>query len=177
MKKLVLSYGLSWRTPEDKRFLKRNEWKKRIRPKILERDNYTCQYCGFKSEKEIQINHINGEPKDNSDGNLETICRACHKITHSGFWCTKVKIMDVYAKSNYSQNEIIQHTRKMREQGIQDKEIINFLGLKEPVCWKQDLNYLSKMFGFISSRNPFPSKPVTISEKEQQYAITNRNKW
>lgn len=53
MKKLVLSYELAWRTDEDKKFMKTVGWKK-IRKKILQRDNYTCQYCGIQRQEQLQ---------------------------------------------------------------------------------------------------------------------------
>ncbi|MGH9922079.1 MAG: hypothetical protein ACRD38_04955 [Nitrososphaerales archaeon] len=177
MKKLVLAYELSWRTKDDKKFLQSSKWKKEIRPRILDRDNNTCQYCGHRSDKQMQVNHIDGNPKNNSDDNLETICDWCHKIMHSGLWCVVFKIIDLYAESKYNQNEIIMITRKMREEGKSDEEIVEFLGLKKPVPWKQDLNYLSKLFGFISARNPFPARHVTITEEEQRNAVENRDNW
>jgi len=85
MKKLVLSYELAWRTEEDKKFMKSAEWKK-IRKRILERDDSACQYCGIKLTTHMQINHIDGNPKNHSDDNLEVICSSCHKITHAELW-------------------------------------------------------------------------------------------
>ena len=61
MKKLVLSYELAWRTEEDKKFLKRKEWLKIIRPRILKKRNCICQYCGYQNEKGMHVNHINGK--------------------------------------------------------------------------------------------------------------------
>ena len=116
MKNLILSYELSWRTEEDKKFMKTAEWKK-IRKRILERDQNTCQYCGVQRTTFMQINHIDGNPKDHSDENLEVICSACHKITHSGLWAEVFKVLDIYEKSNFNQREIIQITGKMRNEG------------------------------------------------------------
>lgn len=177
MKKLVLSYELSWRTEEDKRFMKSAKWKKEIRPRILKRDGNTCRYCGHKSDTGMQINHIDGNPKNNSDENLEVVCGWCHMITHAGLWCAVFKTVDLYAESKYNQNEIIQITRKMRNEGKSDKEIVAFLGLKNIVPWKQDLDYISNLFGFISSRKAFPARHVTITEEEQKSAIENRDNW
>jgi len=106
MKKLILSYELAWRTDEDKKFMKRVEWKQ-IRKKILERDDYICQYCGVQRKTFMQINHIDGNPKDHSAENLEVICSACHKITHSGLWAVIFGILDVYEESKYSQSDIV----------------------------------------------------------------------
>jgi len=177
MKKLVLSYELSWRTDEDKKFMQSVEWKQ-IRKKILERDDYTCQYCSVERKTFMQVNHIDGNPKDNSEENLEVICSACHKITHSGLWAEVFQILDVYEESKYNQNDIVRITGKMRDEGKSDEEILEFLGLKKPVQWKQDLQYLSKLFGFISSRKiNKKNSGVTLTEEEQRKSLQNRDKW
>jgi len=177
MKKLVLSYELAWRTEEDKKFMKSAEWK-RIRKEILERDDSTCQYCVIKRTTHMQINHIDGNPKDHSQENLEVICSSCHKITHSGLWAEVFQILDVYEKSDYHQNEIIKITGKMRDEGRLDEEIIKFLGLKNKVPWKQDLDYLASKFGFITSKKINQStKEATLSEEEQKESLKNREKW
>jgi len=177
MKKLFLAYELAWRTDEDKKFMKTAKWKN-IRQEILERDDYTCQYCGTQRKTHMQINHIDGSPKNHSDENLEVICAACHKISHSGLWAAIFKILDVYEEAKYDQNEIVRITGEMREDGKSDKEIIEFLGLKKKVPWKQDLDYLSSKFGFITSRqmNKFGSG-VTLTEKEQHESLKNRKNW
>jgi hypothetical protein len=179
MKQLKLGYELSWRTKADEQFMKSAEWKKNIRPRILTRDDYTCQYCGYRSEKSTQVNHIDGNPKNNEGSNLETICGDCHKVTHSGLWAAVFRILDVYEKSGYTQNEIVRITRQMRQQNKSDEEIVEFLELEDRVSWKQDLKYLSERFGFISSRSPKPQpsdKPL-LSEREQDSALRRRENW
>lgn len=59
-----------------------------LRIKVLERDNYTCQCCGFKGNtdkikgsKWLEIHHLY-DRKNNMD-NLITLCNKCHRaITH-----------------------------------------------------------------------------------------------
>ena len=177
MKNLVLSYELSWRTIDDKKFMKSAEWRN-IRQKILQRDNYTCQYCEIQRKDHMQINHIDGNPKNNSENNLEVICSSCHKITHSGLWAVVFNVLDVYEESKYDQNEIIRITGKMRDEGKSDEEIIIFLGLKKKVSWKQDLEYLSTKFGFITSRNINKSGyGITLTEEQQKESLQNRENW
>src|SRR2546427_11424289 len=132
-------------------------WKK-IRLKIFERDNFTCVYCEYRnsniSENEVQVNHVDGYPKNNSEDNLETVCRDCHRVLHSGFWALKQDKLEVYQESKYDQKDIITTTRELRAKGKTDEEIRQFLGLKGRVPWVEDRDYLSGLFGFINS-NPF----------------------
>jgi len=177
MKNLVLSYELAWRTDADKKFMKSKEWKN-IRKQILERDNYTCQYCGIQRKEHMQINHINGNPKNHSPDNLEVICSSCHKITHSGLWTVEFKVLDVYEESKYDQNDIVRITGKMREEGRSDEEIIEFLGLKKKVPWLENLDYLSKRYGFITSRKiNKKGYGITLTEEEQAQSLQNRDNW
>ena len=173
LKPLKLGYVGSWRTKADERRRGKATWKN-IRRRILERDNYTCVYCEYRDENAKQVNHIDGNPKNNADDNLETICHECEKINHSGFWAQVQGTLEVYQESKYNQNDIIRFTRELRQKGSTDEEIKVFLGLKNRVTWEEDLGYLSTLFGFISSR-PFRSmsKPL-LSEEEQKDRLGDR---
>jgi intracellular multiplication protein IcmJ len=50
-----------------------------LRQKILDRDDYTCQCCGFRSMKYQDILHKNGVIKDKRIENLATVCIFCHQ--------------------------------------------------------------------------------------------------
>ena len=54
----------------------------RIRPKVLKRDNYTCQKCLWKPNidniSKLHIHHIDGKHDDHSLENLKTLCIHCH---------------------------------------------------------------------------------------------------
>lgn len=62
--------------------LKSPKWQKK-RLKILERDNWTCQYCGA-TEDQLQVHHDkynpNGNPWDIDDKELTTLCFRCHEV-------------------------------------------------------------------------------------------------
>lgn len=50
--------------------------------KILERDNHSCQYCGFKSKKYQKILFKDGDMNNKSQDNLQTVCFFCHQCFH-----------------------------------------------------------------------------------------------
>lgn len=52
------------------------------RQRIFDRDDCTCQYCGFKSKK-FQLIHVrDGNQKNTLDDNLVTSCIFCHQAFH-----------------------------------------------------------------------------------------------
>ena len=55
---------------------------KEIKQKIFERDDYTCQCCGFKSKKYQEVLHKNHILSDRSEANLLTVCIFCHQCFH-----------------------------------------------------------------------------------------------
>ena len=125
----------------------------------------------------MSINHISGDPKDNQDSNLETICRGCHMVMHTGLWCSVKKTMILFKESKYSQSEIVRITRDMRGQGKSDEEIIRFLGLKNQMPWKQDLAYLKPLLAFATSKVGVESPQPLLTEEEQRWRVKNRDKW
>ncbi len=153
MKSLILSFASpqKWRNPHQTKELKGEEWQK-LRKKILKRDNYTCAYCGYKSEKYQIVDHIDGDPKNNKDENLQIVCQMCNLIKHSGQGCEIQAVVDLYRKSKYPQYVIIKITRKMRDEGASDEEIIKVLELQDKAKFKMDKNYLRNLFCFITSR-------------------------
>lgn len=50
-----------------------------LKQQIFERDDYTCQGCGFQSKKYQEIHHLNGNPRDLKPDNLATTCIFCHQ--------------------------------------------------------------------------------------------------
>lgn len=69
------------------------DYQKIIRPRILERDNFTCQECGKKvvNQRHLHVHHIKQDGQkdgyfnnnaDNSDSNLITLCILCHSAKH-----------------------------------------------------------------------------------------------
>ena len=52
---------------------------------VLKRDNYTCQFCGFRAEKFQEVHHIDDNHSNNDESNLLTTCILCHSVCHAGF--------------------------------------------------------------------------------------------
>ncbi len=50
-----------------------------LKNKILERDDFTCRYCGFHSKKYHEIHFLNNNTQDLSEKNLATACIFCHQ--------------------------------------------------------------------------------------------------
>jgi len=50
-----------------------------MRPKILDRDNHTCRFCGFQSQKYQEVHPVNGNPEDVRPDNLVTACIFCQQ--------------------------------------------------------------------------------------------------
>lgn len=153
MKRLYPSFAppSKWRNSEQSRWLAESEWKE-IRKKILARDDFTCAYCGYRSEKFQIADHINGDPEDHSEGNLQVVCQMCNLIKHAGQGCEVQGIVDVYQECLYTQNDIIRITRELRNQGLTDNDVITYLGLKKKVPFKMEREYLRKLYGFVTSR-------------------------
>jgi hypothetical protein len=142
-----------WRNNFGFSFISQSGWQK-LRKRILERDKFTCVFCGFKAEKFMIVHHIDDNPNNNRFYNLETICPMCNLILHVGIGTVLDEVVDLYRKSSSSQEEIIRLTRRMRVLGKTDSQIIKALGLKEKVEFRQNIHYLKKLYGFISSRKP-----------------------
>lgn len=142
-----LANPATWRTSEQQRELKRSTWRK-LRLQILERDDYTCVYCGHRADKGQIVNHVDGDPSNNSSENLETVCSLCNYVLHVGLGAAVHGVIQLYGHSNVSQNEIIHLTRQWRENGLSDKEIIKKLGLSEPMPFRMDRDYLKGLYAF-----------------------------
>ena len=53
-----------------------------IYKEAMERDKFTCRYCGFHCEKGQEVNHINHDHSNHLLSNLETVCSLCHQSFH-----------------------------------------------------------------------------------------------
>lgn len=55
-----------------------------VRPQVLERDDKTCGYCGFRAEKYQEVHHLDDNHGNNKLSNLVTACCLCHQCFHLG---------------------------------------------------------------------------------------------
>jgi intracellular multiplication protein IcmJ len=55
------------------------------RPLVLERDDHTCRFCGFKAYKFQEVHHLDDNHSNNDESNLVTACVLCHSACHIGF--------------------------------------------------------------------------------------------
>lgn len=57
---------------------------KLARVPVLEDSEYTCYYCGIKSQKYQEVHHVNDDHSCNEKSNLRTVCCLCHAPFHIG---------------------------------------------------------------------------------------------
>jgi hypothetical protein len=81
---LHLSVATEWRLETGSSLSDVKEWE-RIRGEVLERDGYTCVFCGFTSPSFMEVHHLEGKYYDQSGDNLATMCPFCHACHHIGF--------------------------------------------------------------------------------------------
>lgn len=77
MHELKLAANLSgWRA-----FVRRKDDKgfQPIKKRILERDHYTCQYCGFQAKQYQEVVNLDGNYANNVAGNMATACCFCYQ--------------------------------------------------------------------------------------------------
>ena len=54
----------------------------KFREKILARDDYTCQGCGWRCKRYQELHHKDGDHSNFKESNLETLCPLCHQLFH-----------------------------------------------------------------------------------------------
>src|SRR5437870_1605874 len=82
----------------------RSRLSKRDRRDVLERYDYTCQACGHRALKYMNIHHL-ADSADNTPENLVPLCVACHAVLHVGFNLMH-GVVEIW-RSDISQLEIV----------------------------------------------------------------------
>ena len=53
-----------------------------LRRQVLRRDGWRCQFCGTMSNLEVHHQQFRSHSGEDSEGNLITLCAACHRRAH-----------------------------------------------------------------------------------------------
>lgn len=152
-KKLSLySSKSTWLTPathgsemdEDKKMIE-------LRPKILERDNHTCSYCGFRSEKYQEIHHKNHNHMDFNEDNLTTICPLCHQSFHLST-CSQTKGGSIIWLPEISQTDL--------------NSLCRFIFIAQKSKEDKWNSVARKMFSWLNSRTNFVTNELGAEAHE-----------
>jgi len=72
-----------WRKDDEHAYIADAEFTS-VRTNVLQRDNYTCRFCGFKAAKYQEVHHLDDNHQNNDLQNLVTVCNLCHQVHHLG---------------------------------------------------------------------------------------------
>ncbi|WP_454727979.1 MULTISPECIES: HNH endonuclease [Cupriavidus] len=56
----------------------------KVRAPVLEAADYTCGFCGLKSDKYQELHHLDDDHANNDRANLACACPLCHQVFHVG---------------------------------------------------------------------------------------------
>ncbi len=137
----------------------KNEWD-HIRKLILERDNYTCAYCGHKAIKYMNIHHLD-ETSESKPNNLATICVACHAVLHIGRNLS-FKVIEIW-ESTISQVEIVHRTREGIKAGLSLHDINGKWDLKLGPYPPESIKYADELISQMGDRSrAFLNEPLCV---------------
>ncbi len=123
----------------------------KMRKTVLERDNYVCAYCNYKDVENKDISYVDGDSSNNSPDNLATTCSMCTLIVNVRRGYQIEGVVELYSRSSVDQKTIVQKTRQLRSEGMEDNTIIRTLGLRDKALFKLNRNYLKNLYAFVTS--------------------------
>jgi len=138
---------------------------KEQRKRILERDGHKCVWCGVGTTYNgkpltLQVDHIDGNRKNNSDENLRTMCPNCHSQTET-YTFNKTK-------SDWD-NKLKKHLEGMTSKQVQDfflnhtyEEIVDLTGTSH-----RSLRKYVKENGIVPRHKVFVNGKILYIEKEE----------
>lgn len=65
---------------------------------MLERDNFTCRFCGIKLSKNMTVDHMDGNASNNNLENFGLNCPSCDSFRHCGFHSMNGEIFVRFSK-------------------------------------------------------------------------------
>lgn len=171
---------------------------KEIRQRIIERDGHKCVWCGVGTTYNgksltLQVDHIDGDRKNNSAENLRTMCPNCHSQTDTytfnktlSDWdnrlkkhlegMTKEDIQKFFLDHTYA--EIIDLTKTshrslrkyIKENGIVPRHKVIKQECKLTVN-KKELETLVKTHTLIEIGKMYDVSPTAVSKKMKMWGI------
>ena len=67
------------RKPAKRKPAKRKHIPKAVRDAVMERDNYTCVYCGSTNNPELDHNEAHAKGGSDDGDNLQVLCMSCNR--------------------------------------------------------------------------------------------------
>lgn len=155
LKPLAPSYiepGL-WRSPRERALLSSAAWR-HARAAILERDGQRCVYCDYAGARDLEVNHISGNSRDDRAENLETVCVLCHRVLHAGRSAAVHGSLLLFARAAVDQNTLQRLCWQFRAgpTRLPDRLLMDLLGLSEPRSFRMDRAYLAGLRGYVVER-------------------------
>lgn len=146
-----------WRDEAARNWWRTSDEALQLRRRVRARDAFTCQYCGFvggpdRPQFEIHVDHCDGDHNNNDLENLRAVCCWCHAIRHAGHSSAVEGFVWLFEESPVGQVEVIRETRRLRSAGYADEAIIDAIGLRRRVEFREDLQVLKGLVGFVTSQ-------------------------
>ncbi len=161
---------------------------KTIRRRILIRDDHTCRFCGLRSQKYMEVHHVDGNHENNDESNLITVCPFCHSVFHVGL--TGIQRRGILVVSKLSQLELVRISRVnaiLGKGSLYALSILLFKGYVERVGsskelvqladrmhlgWKPPENY--KLYPIVENFRQFPYFKANphLFARERKYLYT-----
>lgn len=140
-----------------------------LRTEVLQRDNYTCRFCGFKAAKYQEVHHLDDNHQNNVKENLLTVCNLCHQVHHLGM-CAMRNGGFIAAIPELTQTEINNLVRAIYVTDlIADPEIRNKLKSLYAIFQFRGSDTLKTLFGLDIS-TPFTLAEVLSNCPDDMYA-------